>query len=121
MIRRDELAVAICVAFWQLEVLCFIAMSVVDRKQDLFENVVRLRRVGRDLPGNADVFAVRSALEQELGETVYRPAGRAHIGGQPHSARSLDQGGRSSARLLSSGSCRGARASAPRSLRVRGG
>ncbi|MGI8414496.1 MAG: hypothetical protein ACR2LV_11995 [Solirubrobacteraceae bacterium] len=47
-------------------------MSVVDRKQDLFEHIVRLRRVGRDMPGNADVFAVRRALERELGETVSR-------------------------------------------------
>jgi len=47
-------------------------MSVVARKQDLFEYIVRLRRVGRDLPGNEDVFAVRCALERELGETVSR-------------------------------------------------
>ena len=44
----------------------------VDRKQELFENIVRLRRVGRELPGNADVSAVRRALESELGETVSR-------------------------------------------------
>jgi hypothetical protein len=49
-----------------------VAMSVVDRKQELFENIVRLRRVGRELPGNADVSAVRRALESELGETVSR-------------------------------------------------
>jgi hypothetical protein len=49
-----------------------IAMSVVDRKQALFENIVRLRRVGRALPGNEDVFAVRRSLERELGETVSR-------------------------------------------------
>ncbi len=47
-------------------------MSVIDRKQELFENIVRLRRVGRELPGNADVSAVRRALEGELGETVSR-------------------------------------------------
>lgn len=47
-------------------------MSVIDRKQELFENIVRLRRVGRELPGNADVSAVRRALESELGETVSR-------------------------------------------------
>jgi hypothetical protein len=49
-----------------------IAMGVVDRKQELFENIVRLRRLGRELPGNADVYAVRRALESELGETVSR-------------------------------------------------
>jgi hypothetical protein len=49
-----------------------IAMSVVDRKQALFENIVRLRRVGRALPGSEDVYAVRRSLERELGETVSR-------------------------------------------------
>lgn len=47
-------------------------MGIVDRKQGLFEDIVRLRRVGRELPGNADVSAVRRALESELGETVSR-------------------------------------------------
>jgi hypothetical protein len=47
-------------------------MPVVDRKQELFENIVRLRRVGRALPGDEDVAAVRVALERELGETVSR-------------------------------------------------
>ncbi len=49
-----------------------VAMGVVDRKQELVQNIVRLRRVGRELPGNADVSAVRRALESELGETVSR-------------------------------------------------
>jgi len=47
-------------------------MGVVDRKLDLFENVARLRRVGRALPGNTDLATVRSALERELGATVSR-------------------------------------------------
>jgi hypothetical protein len=47
-------------------------MGIVDRKQDLFENVARLRRVGREVPGNPDVTAVRAALERELGATVSR-------------------------------------------------
>jgi hypothetical protein len=45
-------------------------MGVVDRKQRLFENVFRLRRAQREAPGNRDILAVRSALEEELGETV---------------------------------------------------
>jgi hypothetical protein len=45
-------------------------MSSSDRKRQLFENVVRLRRAGRDLPHSRDIAAVRSALEAELGETV---------------------------------------------------
>ena len=60
-------------------------MSVVDRKQDLFEYIVRLRRVGRDLPGNEDVFTVRRALERELGETVSRRLA-ARILGVSHTA-----------------------------------
>ena len=43
-----------------------------DRKHELFEHIVRLRRVGREVPGNEDVFAVRAGLERELGETVSR-------------------------------------------------
>ena len=48
------------------------AMGVFDRRQDLIEHLLRLRRVGRELPGNRDVAEVRSALERELGETVSR-------------------------------------------------
>lgn len=66
-----EPAVAIFKLFWQLPCI-LILMGVVDRKQELFENIVRLRRVGRELRGNADVSAVRRALESELGETVSR-------------------------------------------------
>lgn len=47
-------------------------MGIVDKKQDLFENVARLRRAGREVPGNPDVAAVRAALERELGATVSR-------------------------------------------------
>ena len=47
-------------------------MGVVKRRQDLFENIARLRRVSRELPGNPDLTAVRAALERELGETVSR-------------------------------------------------
>ena len=44
---------------------------------ELLEHLVRLRRVSRQLPGNRDVAAVRSGIEQELGETVsQRLAGR---------------------------------------------
>src|SRR3954451_15827885 len=52
-------------------------MGVVDRRMELLEHLVRLRRVSRQLPGNRDVAAVRSGIEQELGETVsQRLAGR---------------------------------------------
>jgi len=47
-------------------------VGVVDRKQELFENVVRLRRAGRELPWNEDLAAVRVTLERELGETLSR-------------------------------------------------
>lgn len=60
-------------------------MGVVDRKQALFENIARLRRVGRELPGNADVSAVRRALESELGETLSRRLA-ARILGVSHTA-----------------------------------
>jgi hypothetical protein len=38
----------------------------------LFENIVRLRRAGRSAPDNRDIAAVRSSLEDELGETMSR-------------------------------------------------
>jgi hypothetical protein len=47
-------------------------MGVVAQKQELFENIARLRRVGRELPDNQDVSSVRLALEQQLGQTVSR-------------------------------------------------
>ncbi len=54
--------------------MCYfpVTMGVVARKQELFENIVRLRRAGRQLPGSRDIAAVRSSLERELGETVSR-------------------------------------------------
>jgi hypothetical protein len=47
-------------------------MGIVDRRQELIEHILRLRRLGRELPGNRDVAEVRSALERELGGTVSR-------------------------------------------------
>lgn len=47
-------------------------MASVDRKQQLFEDIARLRRVGRLMPENEDLAAVRLGLERELGETVSR-------------------------------------------------
>jgi hypothetical protein len=47
-------------------------MGVVDRKLELVENIVRLRRAGRQAPGSRDIALVRVALERELGETVSR-------------------------------------------------
>lgn len=54
--------------------MCYsgVEMGVVDRKHELFENIVRLRRAGREVPGNRDLAEVRAALERELGETVSR-------------------------------------------------
>jgi hypothetical protein len=47
-------------------------MGVIDRKKQLFENIVRLRRAAHQTPGSRDIVAVRSSLEQELGPTVSR-------------------------------------------------
>lgn len=47
-------------------------MGVVAEKQELFEHVARLRRVGQELPANKDLASVRVALEQRLGQTVSR-------------------------------------------------
>jgi hypothetical protein len=47
-------------------------MAIVERKQQLFEDVARLRRVGLLMPENEDLAAVRLSLERELGETVSR-------------------------------------------------
>jgi hypothetical protein len=41
-----------------------------ERKKWLFQQIVRLRRAERKSPGNRDVVAVRTELEQELGGTV---------------------------------------------------
>lgn len=45
-------------------------MGVVQRKTELFENIVCLRHAGRAAPRNRDIAAVRASLESELGETV---------------------------------------------------
>jgi hypothetical protein len=47
-------------------------MGVVERKQELFQSIVRLRSAGRQFPGSRDISAVRVSLERELGETVSR-------------------------------------------------
>jgi hypothetical protein len=47
-------------------------MGAVDHRQELFENIARLRKACRSLPGNDDLSAVRISLERELGETVSR-------------------------------------------------
>jgi hypothetical protein len=47
-------------------------MGLVEHKQELFENIVRLRRAGRQSPDSRDISAVRVSLECELGETVSR-------------------------------------------------
>lgn len=45
-------------------------MGVVERRHELLQNIVRLRRAERELPPNRDLVAVRTALERELGKTV---------------------------------------------------
>jgi hypothetical protein len=60
-------------------------MGVVDRRLELFENIVRLRRAGRHSSGNRDIAAVRVTLERELGETVSRRLA-ARILGVSHTA-----------------------------------
>jgi hypothetical protein len=45
-------------------------VTALERKRELFEHIVRLRRVSRQLLGDRDIAAVRAALERELGETV---------------------------------------------------
>ncbi len=47
-------------------------MAIVDRRQQLFEDIARLRRVGLLIPENEDLSAVRLSLERELGKTVSR-------------------------------------------------
>jgi hypothetical protein len=60
-------------------------MGVVDRKQELFGNIARLRRVAREVPWSRDLAEVRIALERELGETVSRRLA-ARVLGVSHSA-----------------------------------
>jgi excisionase family DNA binding protein len=45
-------------------------MAVIREREELFENILRLRRIGRRLPGDGDVAQVRIALERALGPTV---------------------------------------------------
>jgi hypothetical protein len=47
-------------------------MGLSDRRTQLFENIVRLRRAARETPSSRDIVAVRAALEAELGPTVSR-------------------------------------------------
>jgi hypothetical protein len=47
-------------------------MVIVGRRERLLQNIARLRRVGRLLPENEDLAAIRLDLEQELGQTVSR-------------------------------------------------
>jgi hypothetical protein len=47
-------------------------MAAIARKKRLFENIIRLRRAERDAPASRDIVAVRTALEEDLGETVSR-------------------------------------------------
>lgn len=47
-------------------------MGVTEHRQDLFENIVRLRRAGRKASRDSDVATVRMELEQQLGPTVSR-------------------------------------------------
>jgi hypothetical protein len=62
-------------------------MTLTERRQQLFENIARLRRAERIAPGNKDIRAVRSDLEKELGETVSRSLA-ARLLGLSHTALS---------------------------------
>ena len=55
-------------------------MTRADHQRQLFEQIVRLRRVERELPGNTDILAVRTELEDELGPTVTRSAAARFLG-----------------------------------------
>jgi hypothetical protein len=47
-------------------------VGIVDRKQRLFDGIVRLRRAERNAAPDKDLAAVRALLEEELGETMSR-------------------------------------------------
>jgi hypothetical protein len=47
-------------------------MGMIERKERLFDGIVRLRRVERRRVPDKDVVAVRAMLEEELGETMSR-------------------------------------------------
>jgi hypothetical protein len=60
-------------------------VGITDRKRELFDDILRLRRAERQLPDNVDLVAVRSRLERELGGTVSRSLA-AKILGLSHTA-----------------------------------
>lgn len=60
-------------------------MTIAERTAELFELVVRLRRVERSLPRDEDLVAVRAALEDDLGSTVSKRAA-ARLLGVSHAA-----------------------------------
>lgn len=45
-------------------------VTALERKRELFDSIVRLRRAGRAATDGRDIAAVRARLESELGETV---------------------------------------------------
>jgi hypothetical protein len=47
-------------------------MGMIDRKQRLFDGITRLRRAERHAVPDQDIVAVRSMLEEDLGETMSR-------------------------------------------------
>jgi hypothetical protein len=55
-------------------------VTLTERKQRLFENIMRLRRAERHVPGNMEIVAVRTDLEKELGETVSRSLAARFLG-----------------------------------------
>jgi hypothetical protein len=60
-------------------------MTAIERRQELLENILRLRSVARRSPNDRELAEVRVSLERELGETVsLRLAGR--ILGVSHTA-----------------------------------
>ena len=55
-------------------------MAVIERKKQLFQNIVRLRRAARAMPESRDIAAVRHALEDELGASVSQRLAASLIG-----------------------------------------
>lgn len=47
-------------------------MGIIDRRARAFEAIIRLRRVERDMAPSEDLVAVRTVLEEELGDTMSR-------------------------------------------------
>lgn len=56
------------------------AVTHTAHKQQLLENITRLRRAEHRLPGNMDLLAVRTDLERELGPTVTRSMAAQFLG-----------------------------------------